>query len=207
MSYRTDKLGDGRTDWRTDAGNNNTRRPILVSGKKHTLTRCWYIWMRLPLNLYTICLNMVAFSTAEFMWLNSCRRDLAWVDGTSKVSSVAGSTRDVTNSSCLMVCIPNRCHQCTLYAVYLPHLYPHIPIYIYIAIIIYIYIYIYITLTIDDYDQIYNTYPYLITISNSCIYICIYTSTPIHIHFYPYYSLVITCDSWWFVRYFPAFYQ
>ena len=34
MSYRADKLGDGRTDWRTDAGNDNTRRPILASGKK-----------------------------------------------------------------------------------------------------------------------------------------------------------------------------
>ena len=33
MSYRADKLGDGRTDWRTDAGNDNTRRPILASGK------------------------------------------------------------------------------------------------------------------------------------------------------------------------------
>ena len=33
MSYRADKLGDGRTDGRTDAGNDNTRRPILASGK------------------------------------------------------------------------------------------------------------------------------------------------------------------------------
>ena len=37
MSYRADKLGDGRTDGRTDAGNDNTRRPILASGKN------WYI--------------------------------------------------------------------------------------------------------------------------------------------------------------------
>ena len=38
MSYRADKLGDGRTDWltdgRTDAGNDNTRRPKLASGNK-----------------------------------------------------------------------------------------------------------------------------------------------------------------------------
>ena len=34
MSYRADKLGDGLTDGRTDAGNDNTRRPILASGKK-----------------------------------------------------------------------------------------------------------------------------------------------------------------------------
>ena len=33
MSYRADKLGDGRTDGRTDAGNDNTRKPILASGK------------------------------------------------------------------------------------------------------------------------------------------------------------------------------
>ena len=33
MSYHADKLGDGRTDGRTDAGNDNTRRPILASGK------------------------------------------------------------------------------------------------------------------------------------------------------------------------------
>ena len=33
MSYRADKLGDGQTDWWTDAGNDNTRRPILASGK------------------------------------------------------------------------------------------------------------------------------------------------------------------------------
>ena len=32
MSYRADKLGDGRTDGQTDAGNDNTRRPILASG-------------------------------------------------------------------------------------------------------------------------------------------------------------------------------
>ena len=45
MSYRADKLGDGRTDGltdgrrtdgRTDAGNDNTRRPILASGKNST---------------------------------------------------------------------------------------------------------------------------------------------------------------------------
>ena len=38
MSYRADKLGEGRTDGRTDgridAGNQNTRRPILTSGNK-----------------------------------------------------------------------------------------------------------------------------------------------------------------------------
>ena len=28
------QLGDGRTDWRTDAGNDNTRKPKLASGKK-----------------------------------------------------------------------------------------------------------------------------------------------------------------------------
>ena len=33
MSYRADKLGDGRTDGRTDAGNDNTPRPKLASGK------------------------------------------------------------------------------------------------------------------------------------------------------------------------------
>ena len=33
MSYRADKLGDGRTDGGTDAGNDNTRRPKLASGK------------------------------------------------------------------------------------------------------------------------------------------------------------------------------
>ena len=33
MSYRADKLGDGRTKGRTDAGNDNTRRPKLTSGK------------------------------------------------------------------------------------------------------------------------------------------------------------------------------
>ena len=33
MSYCADKLGDGRTDGRTDAGNDNTRRPKLASGK------------------------------------------------------------------------------------------------------------------------------------------------------------------------------
>ena len=31
--YRTDKLGDGRTD----AGNDNTRRPILASGKNQSI--------------------------------------------------------------------------------------------------------------------------------------------------------------------------
>ena len=31
MSYRADKLGDGRTD--TDANNDNTRGPKLASGK------------------------------------------------------------------------------------------------------------------------------------------------------------------------------
>ena len=34
MSYRADKLGDGRTDGRTDVGNDNTRRPKLALGKK-----------------------------------------------------------------------------------------------------------------------------------------------------------------------------
>ena len=34
MSYCADKLGDGRADWQTDAGNDNTRRPKLASGKK-----------------------------------------------------------------------------------------------------------------------------------------------------------------------------
>ena len=40
MSYRADKLSDGRTDGltdrRTDAGNDNTRRPKLASGKNRT---------------------------------------------------------------------------------------------------------------------------------------------------------------------------
>ena len=37
MSYRADKLGDGRTDWRADAGNDNTRRQKLASGNETAL--------------------------------------------------------------------------------------------------------------------------------------------------------------------------
>ena len=39
MSYRVDKLGDGRTDRRTDAGDDNTWRPKLASDKN-------YIWAK-----------------------------------------------------------------------------------------------------------------------------------------------------------------
>ena len=34
MSYSADKLGDGRTDRRTYAGNDNTQWPKLASGEK-----------------------------------------------------------------------------------------------------------------------------------------------------------------------------
>ena len=41
MTYRADKLGDGRTDrqndGQTDVGIDNTRRPKLASGKKNQL--------------------------------------------------------------------------------------------------------------------------------------------------------------------------
>ena len=38
MSYRADKLGDGRTNGRTGVGNDNTRRSKLASGENATTT-------------------------------------------------------------------------------------------------------------------------------------------------------------------------
>ena len=35
LAWTGDELSRGQTWWRTDAGNDNTRRPILASGKKH----------------------------------------------------------------------------------------------------------------------------------------------------------------------------
>ena len=44
MSYRADKIGDGRpdgrADTRTDAGNDNTRRPKLASGNQMEANWC-----------------------------------------------------------------------------------------------------------------------------------------------------------------------
>ena len=53
MSYRTDKLSDGRTDGRTDMSNDNTRRPKLASGKK--LIKCNFLSIK---KLTTIAHNM-----------------------------------------------------------------------------------------------------------------------------------------------------
>ena len=49
MSYHVDKLGDGRTD----AGNDNTRRPKLASGNKTTFNmHCLTQWIS---KLYGSC--------------------------------------------------------------------------------------------------------------------------------------------------------
>ena len=46
MSYRADKLGvdaHARTHTQTDAGNDNTRRPKLASGKNYEYSK-WIAW-------------------------------------------------------------------------------------------------------------------------------------------------------------------
>ena len=61
MSYRADTLGDGRTDWRTDAGNDNTRRPILASGKNE-----WF-------NEYSLFFNpLLSLTSRTLQWICNC---------------------------------------------------------------------------------------------------------------------------------------
>ena len=66
MSYRADKLGvdaRARTHTQTDAGNDNTRRPKLASGKKYSYNNHTDIWITI------LVIKMNFYVNSQSQWI------------------------------------------------------------------------------------------------------------------------------------------